>query len=104
MMKAVYKLIITAILMVSVSLVHANGLTQMSLKEGIAGVSVTDFHEDKSGLMWIATSNGINLYDGINIQTYRLENTETRIPYLFIAYLSATAAMYMLPPTQAYLS
>lgn len=28
MMKAVYKLIITAILMVSVSLVHANGLTK----------------------------------------------------------------------------
>lgn len=82
MMKAVYKLIITAILMVSVSLVHANGLTQMSLKEGIAGVSVTDFHEDKSGLMWIATSNGINLYDGINIQTYRLENTEIKNPVL----------------------
>lgn len=82
MMKAVYKFVITAILMVSVSLVHANGLTQMSLKEGIAGVSVTDFHEDKSGLMWIATSNGINLYDGINIQTYRLENTETKNPVL----------------------
>ena len=52
MMKAVYKLIITAILMVSVSLVHANGLTQMSLKEGIAGVSVTDFHEVK---VWNST-------------------------------------------------
>lgn len=36
MMKAVYKLIITAILMVSVSLVHANGLTQMSLKEKVS--------------------------------------------------------------------
>ena len=27
-------------------------------------------------------SNGINLYDGINIQTCRLENTETKNPVL----------------------
>ena len=49
MMKAVYKLIITAILMVSVSLVHANGLTQMSLKEGIAGFPSPTFMRTKVG-------------------------------------------------------
>lgn len=82
MMKAVYKFVITAIFLVSVSFVHANGLTSLSLKDGIAGVSIMDFHEDKSGLMWIGTSNGINLYDGINILTYKLKNEETGDPVL----------------------
>lgn len=60
----------------------ASGLHQLSLTDGICGSSVMGFLEDTHGVMWIATSNGINLYDGYYMQSYSLPTEGKQSPVL----------------------
>lgn len=52
----------------------------ITLKDGLAGLTVTDFAQDQSGMMWIATSNGISLFNGSSIFTYPLPRTSEGVP------------------------
>ena len=53
---------------------------QLTLADGLAGLSVADIEEDRSGQMWIATSNGISLFNGDRIRNYPLPMTHDRQP------------------------
>ncbi|GMQ78356.1 MAG: hypothetical protein BMS9Abin02_0859 [Anaerolineae bacterium] len=44
---------------------------QVSLEEGLSQSSVTDILQDNRGLIWIATMDGLNRYDGYNIKVYK---------------------------------
>ena len=43
----------------------------LSVSEGVASPTVNDIIQDSFGIMWIATSNGLQKYDGYTFQTYK---------------------------------
>lgn len=73
-MKRLYTLFI--ILALSTNFWHtaamSNGLKWLTLRDGLAGISVTCFAEDPSGKMWIGTTNGVTLYNGLSMKTYSI--------------------------------
>ncbi|NND33283.1 MAG: hypothetical protein HKN76_11895 [Saprospiraceae bacterium] len=44
--------------------------TQISLEQGLSDRTVTDISKDPYGYIWIATRNGLNRYDGLEIVNY----------------------------------
>ena len=44
--------------------------TQISLEQGLSDRTVTDISKDYYGYIWIATRNGLNRYDGLEIINY----------------------------------
>ncbi|NUO02756.1 MAG: hypothetical protein HUU01_19280 [Saprospiraceae bacterium] len=42
----------------------------LGLKEGLSSRDVKDIYHDKKGLVWVATSNGLNRYDGREVKIY----------------------------------
>ncbi len=42
-----------------------------SVKEGLASSSVVDILQDRYGLIWIATINGLQKYDGYRLETFK---------------------------------
>ena len=43
----------------------------LSVKQGLSQGNVWDVHQDKMGFIWIATEDGVNVYDGYNFTVYR---------------------------------
>src|SRR5688572_971202 len=43
----------------------------LSVKQGLSQGNVWDIHQDKMGFIWIATEDGVNVYDGYNFTVYR---------------------------------
>ncbi|WP_185968868.1 hybrid sensor histidine kinase/response regulator transcription factor [Carboxylicivirga sp. M1479] len=43
----------------------------LGLKDGISQVSVTSLMQDESGRIWIGTRDGLNVYDGNRVKTFR---------------------------------
>lgn len=43
----------------------------LGVKEGLSQFTVHDFYQDEYGQMWIATSDGLNRYDGKKMQSFR---------------------------------
>ena len=55
---------------------HAYNLRQYSVKEGLVDQVVLSSYQDRSGLMWYGTNNGISVFDGLHMQSLQLENGE----------------------------
>ena len=72
-------LLITTIVWHATTTLSAD-IHQLTLADGLAGLSVADIEEDRSGQMWIATSNGISLFNGDRIRNYPLPMTHDRQP------------------------
>lgn len=54
-------------------------LQRFSVNEGLSQASINDIYQDQDGFLWIATENGVNLYDGYRFRVLpgpdgRLEN------------------------------
>lgn len=47
------------------------GYIHLSSKNGLSGDLVNCLWQDKSGLMWIGTNNGLNLYDGYHFNVFK---------------------------------
>jgi ligand-binding sensor domain-containing protein len=43
----------------------------LSVKQGLSQGNVWDVHQDKFGFIWIATEDGVNVYDGYTFTIYR---------------------------------
>jgi ligand-binding sensor domain-containing protein len=43
----------------------------LSVKQGLSQGNVWDIYQDKLGFIWIATEDGLNLYDGYNFTVFR---------------------------------
>ena len=54
------------------STLNATGLRWLTLRDGLAGMSATCLAEDRSGKVWIGTSNGISLYNGMSMKNYEV--------------------------------
>ncbi len=42
----------------------------VTIREGLKSEHVNDICQDKTGFIWIATDNGVNKYDGLNMEGY----------------------------------
>lgn len=47
-------------------------LMTLSIADGLAGETVNRVMKDHAGRIWIATNNGVNIYNGRGIATFRL--------------------------------
>lgn len=64
--------------------IWAEKLRQLTLHDGLAGVTVTAVKEDPSGKIWVATSNGVSLFNGVSLKNYPLPRlTEGMANYCF---------------------
>ncbi|TLP80254.1 sensor histidine kinase [Maribacter sp. ACAM166] len=45
--------------------------TYLTIGDGLASPTVTDVMQDSYGLLWLATSNGLQKYDGYRFETYK---------------------------------
>lgn len=49
----------------------------LGVREGLSQFTVHDFYQDEYGQMWIATADGLNRYDGKNIESFRPQAGDT---------------------------
>lgn len=78
------QLIILMLCLISFTAAWAGGLRWLTLRDGLAGMSAMCLAEDRSGKMWIGTSNGISLYNGMSLKNYELPRTRTEeVNYCF---------------------
>jgi ligand-binding sensor domain-containing protein len=69
---------------------------QLSVKDGLSTNAVKCTYEDKNGIIWIATSKGLNRYDGAGIKEFRHDaNDSTSICNDAITYIVADAEDYL---------
>lgn len=80
-MKRIYALILlTTLFLAETSRITAGGLRWLTLRDGIAGLSVTCFAEDPTGKMWVGTTNGVTLYNGLSMKNYAIPRLEGEQP------------------------
>src|SRR5687768_12277643 len=46
---------------------------QLSVADGLPSNRINGIAEDRSGYLWIATSDGLSRYDGVDFRTWRVE-------------------------------
>jgi signal transduction histidine kinase/ligand-binding sensor domain-containing protein/AraC-like DNA-binding protein len=74
MIKQSLLIFIFALFMCSVT--YAYNLKQIADKEYMTNSSITCLCQDDKGLMWIGTCDGINIYDGRNIEEFQMQSTQ----------------------------
>ncbi len=51
---------------------YAYNLKQVADKEYMSNSSITSLCQDERGLMWIGTCDGLNIYDGQEIEEFKI--------------------------------
>ena len=60
----------------------------LSTDQGLSNSEVNDIKQDKQGFIWIATSDGLNLFDGYNFKVYRkIPNDSTSLINNYISIM-----------------
>ena len=54
----------------------AYNLKQIADKEYMSNSSITSLCQDERGLMWIGTCDGLNIYDGQEIEEFKIRDKE----------------------------
>ena len=52
------------------TLMQAQSIRQFSNKNGLSNSAVLSLYQDRQGMMWIGTCDGLNVFDGKQFQTY----------------------------------
>ncbi len=74
-------LILLWLLLSTISIEAREGdLRWLTIRDGLSGLSVLSFAEDSSGMMWMATSNGVSLFNGSTFKNFELPMTEDGLP------------------------
>ncbi|MDQ8003491.1 MAG: two-component regulator propeller domain-containing protein [Pedobacter sp.] len=50
---------------------------QITVKDGLSTNAVKCTYEDRNGIIWVATSKGLNRYDGTGVKEYKHNNNDT---------------------------
>ena len=66
----IYKTIFLILLYFTVFPVAANTDRFYGLQEGLSNSHVNSIYQDRTGLIWICTDNGLNSFDGVEFKTY----------------------------------
>lgn len=64
-------LVLLFIQFAAMQLLHAEYFKHIGLSEGLTQPSVMSIYQDKLGRMWFGTREGINMYDGSQLTTYK---------------------------------
>ena len=57
-------------------ILYSYNLRQYSSKNGLSNSAILSMYQDKEGLMWFGSCEGLNMFDGLNFQTYMPSNEE----------------------------
>lgn len=74
------KLIITLILFTSVLNVFPIYFKHIGMKDGLSQLSVMSIYQDKLGRMWFGTLEGLSMYDGERMESFKPSDVETGTP------------------------
>lgn len=73
-------LLLLCIILIPASVIEARGemikFEHISIKEGLSQSSVFCIMQDRAGLLWFGTENGLNRYDGYTFDTYFHDPTD----------------------------
>jgi len=53
------------------NLANAQSVHDLGIEHGLSNKTVTAFHKNKFGLMWLGTKDGLNRYDGYLFKIFR---------------------------------
>lgn len=72
-------LLLTIIVISYFNLAYPEYFRHLNLEEGLSSPSIFAVTQDKIGRIWIATKEGINVYDGISVRAYKgwVENPQS---------------------------
>lgn len=68
---------VIGLLIVALSYGQEQQLTVYGSKEGLSDGSIADVHRDQFGYLWVATSHGLNRYNGISFDIFRYDPEDT---------------------------
>ncbi|MBB4034917.1 signal transduction histidine kinase/ligand-binding sensor domain-containing protein/AraC-like DNA-binding protein [Dysgonomonas hofstadii] len=68
------KYIILFIIILSPCSAMSYNLRQISSKNGLSNSAILSIYQDRKGFMWFGSCDGLNMFDGINIQIYKPTN------------------------------
>ena len=74
--RTVLKLIFTLCVFASVNVVFAQryDLVIHNTESGLVGNQINDIVQDASGVLWLATNNGVSAFDGIRFENYTVKS------------------------------
>ena len=58
-------------------ILHAYSLRQFSNKDGLSNSAILSLFQDQQGIIWIGSCDGLNIFDGTNIQLYNPNPSKT---------------------------
>jgi signal transduction histidine kinase/ligand-binding sensor domain-containing protein len=103
--RAIALLFICAVLF---TVVHAQTspyfIERLSTTEGLSSNKINDIVQDDDGFLWVATSDGLNRFDGTEVIQYYHQPGSNSIPHNYIFCLEKLPGNYIAIGTQAGLS
>ncbi|MBK5719358.1 helix-turn-helix domain-containing protein [Dysgonomonas sp. Marseille-P4677] len=59
--------------------INAFNLRQISNRDGLSNSAILSICQDNDGFMWFGSCDGLNMFNGINIQVYKPTNNENKL-------------------------
>ncbi len=90
-MKSIYKLSMALLLFVFISNdIKAYSLRQFTSKNGLSNSAILSIFQDEKGFMWFGSCDGLNMFDGLNIQVYKPTNGNNNLSGNLIENIAET--------------
>ncbi|MCF8449061.1 MAG: hypothetical protein K9G49_04235 [Taibaiella sp.] len=67
-------------------------------KDGLSDRLVNDICQDKHGIIWVCTKNGLNRFDGYTFKVYNTENSQLPFDQIFQANTDVNGELWLLGP------
>jgi signal transduction histidine kinase/streptogramin lyase len=77
---------------------------RLTTNEGLGSNNVSDIAQDENGFLWIATSDGLNRFDGTEVVKYYHQPGSNSIPHNYVYCLETLPGNHLAIGTQAGLS
>ncbi len=77
-----FRIFITVLIMANLSVAQSKITTEsINVRHGLSSNSIRDIIQDDSGYLWLATADGINIYDGYNVSVFKsIPGDSTSLP------------------------
>src|SRR5688572_21667233 len=79
-------------------------LEKLGTREGLGSNKVNDIVQDETGFLWIATSDGLNRYDGTEIVKYYHNQNSNSLTHNYVHCLESLTGNWLAIGTQSGLS
>jgi ligand-binding sensor domain-containing protein/two-component sensor histidine kinase len=79
-------------------------IERLTTEEGLSSNTITDIAQDDRGFLWIATSDGLNRFDGTDITQFFHTGNENSLPHNFVYCLKKLPGNYLAVGTDGGLS